>query len=69
MVARNFVSNPSVFLVSQVFVYLHKNTSLIDTRDRETNERLDFYLNSHKDLNSFWYNLEVICLNTDLGRY
>ena len=55
------------FIHSQAFVYVHKKVSIIDTRHSEIRPRTELQLNTNKDLNTYWYNLEVICLNTRAG--
>ena len=55
------------FIYKQAFVYIHKNLSIIDTRHSEIRPRMELQLNTNKDLNAYWYHLEVVCLNTRAG--
>ena len=41
--------------------------SIIDTRHSEIRPRMELQLNTNKDLNAYWYHLEVVCLNTRAG--
>ena len=66
---KNILTNMRIysFIYKQAFVYIHKNLSIIDTRHSEIRPRMELQLNTNKDLNAYWYHLEVVCLNTRAG--
>uniref|UniRef100_A0A3B4ZLA2 General transcription factor IIIC subunit 1 n=1 Tax=Stegastes partitus TaxID=144197 RepID=A0A3B4ZLA2_9TELE len=63
----------------QVFVYLRRNTTIIDTTNAEPHywlvtesldkpfERRKYILNTAEDVESYWFDLMCVCLNTPLG--
>ncbi|XP_032419900.1 general transcription factor 3C polypeptide 1 [Xiphophorus hellerii] len=63
----------------QVFVYLKRNASIVDTTTSEPHywlvqeppdspfERRQYTFNTAEDVESFWFDLMCVCLNTPLG--
>ncbi|XP_024136816.1 general transcription factor 3C polypeptide 1 [Oryzias melastigma] len=63
----------------QVFVYLKRNATIVDTTNTEPHywlvteppdkpfERRRYTFNTIEDVDSFWFDLMCICLNTPLG--
>uniref|UniRef100_A0A3B3DSN7 Ral transcription factor IIIC subunit 1 n=1 Tax=Oryzias melastigma TaxID=30732 RepID=A0A3B3DSN7_ORYME len=64
----------------QVFVYLKRNATIVDTTNTEPHywlvteppdkpfERRRYTFNTIEDVDSFWFDLMCICLNTPLGK-
>uniref|UniRef100_A0A3B3VBB0 Uncharacterized protein n=1 Tax=Poecilia latipinna TaxID=48699 RepID=A0A3B3VBB0_9TELE len=65
----------------QVFVYLKRNASIVDTTTSEPHywlvqeppdspfERRQYTFNTAEDVESFWFDLMCVCLNTPLGTW
>uniref|UniRef100_A0A3B5MPK9 Uncharacterized protein n=1 Tax=Xiphophorus couchianus TaxID=32473 RepID=A0A3B5MPK9_9TELE len=65
----------------QVFVYLKRNASIVDTTTSELHywlvqeppdspfERRQYTFNTAEDVESFWFDLMCVCLNTPLGTW
>ncbi|KAM4595765.1 general transcription factor 3C polypeptide 1 [Fundulus diaphanus] len=63
----------------QVFIYLKRNASIVDTTSSEPHywlvqeppdkpfERRHYTFNTSEDVESFWFDLMCVCLNTPLG--
>ncbi|XP_066131590.1 general transcription factor 3C polypeptide 1 [Saccopteryx bilineata] len=61
----------------QVFIYLKKNASIVDTticdphyhlaHSNRPFERRLYVLNSMQDVENYWFDLQCVCLNTPLG--
>ncbi|XP_071360613.1 general transcription factor 3C polypeptide 1 [Trachinotus anak] len=63
----------------QVFVYLRRNTTIVDTTNAEPHywlvtelpdkpfERRQYTFNTHEDVENYWFDLMCVCLNTPLG--
>uniref|UniRef100_UPI0037E74EBE general transcription factor 3C polypeptide 1 n=1 Tax=Semicossyphus pulcher TaxID=241346 RepID=UPI0037E74EBE len=63
----------------QVFLYLKRNTSIVDTTSAEPHywlvtespdkpfERRQYTFNTAEDVESYWFDLMCVCLNTPLG--
>ncbi|XP_035993309.1 general transcription factor 3C polypeptide 1 [Fundulus heteroclitus] len=63
----------------QVFIYLKRNASIVDTTSSEPHywlvqeppdkpfERRHYTFNTAEDVESFWFDLMCVCLNTPLG--
>uniref|UniRef100_A0A3Q1G3K9 General transcription factor IIIC subunit 1 n=1 Tax=Acanthochromis polyacanthus TaxID=80966 RepID=A0A3Q1G3K9_9TELE len=63
----------------QVFVYLKRNTTIVDTTNAEPHywlitespdkpfERRMYTLNTAEDVENYWFDLMCVCLNTPLG--
>uniref|UniRef100_A0A3B4UME3 Ral transcription factor IIIC subunit 1 n=1 Tax=Seriola dumerili TaxID=41447 RepID=A0A3B4UME3_SERDU len=63
----------------QVFVYLRRHTTIVDTTNAEPHywlvteladkpfERRQYTFNTHEDVENYWFDLMCVCLNTPLG--
>ncbi|CAN9510592.1 unnamed protein product [Ophioblennius macclurei] len=63
----------------QVFAFLKRNTTIVDTTNAEPHywliaespdkpfERRHYALNTYNDVQSYWFDLMCVCLNTPLG--
>lgn len=69
------------FMLIQVFIYLKRHASIVDTTSSEPHywlvqepadkpfERRHYTFNTAEDVESFWFDLMCVCLNTPLGMW
>lgn len=68
----------SFFYPLQIFVYVKKNATIVDTTacDPHYNlahaslpfEKRSYLLETFQDVENFWFDLQFVCLNTPLGK-